>query len=61
MFSYLSIPILIINFKVLDKLKKTFLEVSNNFIKLNQLMEVFMSIINSIIIIQKLIFKVKFS
>jgi hypothetical protein len=61
MFSYLSIPILIINFKVLDKLKKTFLEVSNNFIKLKQLMEVFMSIINSIIIIQKLIFKVKFS
>jgi hypothetical protein len=61
MFSYLSIPILIINFKVLDKLKKTFLEVSNNFIKLKQLMVVFMSIINSIIIIQKLIFKVKFS
>jgi hypothetical protein len=61
MFSYLSIPILIFNFKVLDKLKKTFLEVSNNFIKLKQLMEVFMSIINSIIIIQKLIFKVKFS
>ena len=61
MFSYLSIPILIFNFKVLDKLKKTFLEVSNRFIKLKQLMEVFMSIINSIIIIQKLIFKVKFS
>jgi hypothetical protein len=61
MFSYLSIPILIFNFKVLDKLEKTFLEVSNNFIKLKQLMEVFMSIINSIIIIQKLIFKVKFS
>jgi hypothetical protein len=60
MFNCLSIPIQIINFKGLDKLKKIFLEVNNNFIRLNQGILAPMNKINSIVFKQKLICKVKF-
>jgi hypothetical protein len=50
MFNCLSIPIQTINFKGLDKLKKIFLEVNNNFIRLNQGIGALMNKIRSIVI-----------